>query len=543
MASWPTLAIPTANLCYKDYIDSANQAIEQLYEYHPTKGWEERLQWLEESTALRVERSQLVSVLAAYQEQVNPHPAAAAAVERLNDPEAVVVVGGQQGGLFIGPLLVIYKAISIINMAREAEQKLDKPVVPVFWLAGEDHDYDEVNHTYVLTGEPALQRVRLGAISDKRSPISMMNVPEQEWERVIEELEKALPNSEFKAELLERVRSAAADNASLTEACAKLLGQLFGKHGLVLIDSADPALRVIERPMFEKLIREQKQLADAVRESESAIKSAGYELQAVHADNSANLFLVEDGERLLLLRNGDMFSDRHGKVNFTEEELLQHLEQHPERFSNNVLTRPLMQDFLFPVLGTVLGAGEIAYWAQTKLSFRALNMRMPMLWPRMSFTCVEGTLQKLLHKYEITLEDICFRYEEKRIAWLTEQDQIQLDTRFEALRGNVDSQYRELLSVLTEALPAIGKLGDTNHMKVLEQIDYLHAKAKDAHSKQHDAGVRQWERLKLSLWPFDRPQERVLNPLQYECRYGQDWFLPLLEMPVTWNGEHRIVAL
>ncbi|MGZ9585054.1 bacillithiol biosynthesis cysteine-adding enzyme BshC [Paenibacillus marinisediminis] len=543
MLSWPTLVIPTANLCYKDYIDGTNQIINNLYEYDPISDWEERLRWLQESKSIRVDRTELVRVLTAYQESVNPDPAAAEAVGRLLDPDALVVVGGQQGGLFMGPLLMIYKAISIINMAREAEKKTNRPVVPVFWIAGEDHDYDEVNHTYVLTNEPALNRIRLGAVSDKRSPISMLPIPQEEWERVIEELDKALPNSEFKPEMIERLRAASQDAATLTDACAKLLGQLFGKYGLVLLDSAMPALRAIERPMFELLIKQQDELALAVKTSEANVLAAGYPLQAEHAENSANLFFIEDGERLLLLRDGDRYADRHGKVSFTEDELLDMLEQHPERFSNNVLTRPLMQEFLFPVLGTVLGPGEIAYWAQTKQSFRALDMRMPMLWPRMSFTCVEGTLQKLLHKYDVTEEDICFRFEDKREAWLTEQDEIQLDTRFESLRKGVDEQYRDLLAVLTEALPAVAKLGDTNHMKVLEQIDYLHQRAKDAHTKQHEAGVRQWERLKLALWPQDRPQERVLNPLMYECRYGKEWFGPLLEAPVVWKGEHRIVSL
>ena len=543
MTSWPILDMATANRCYQDYIGGSDPSLHNLYEYNHLTGWEERIQYLDQYEGLHVDRQALVRVLTDYQRAVNNEPAALEAVEKLADNQALVVVGGQQGGLFMGPLLMIYKAISILNMAREAEQRLNRPVVPVFWLAGEDHDYDEVNHTYVLTGEPSMQRIRLGAVSDKRSPISMMPIPQEEWDRAIQELDQALPNTEFKPDMIERLRAAAQDEATLTLACAKLLGQLFGKHGLVLIDSALPALREIERPMFEQLILHQKDLAAAVKESEAAILDAGYLLQAEHAENSANLFLIEDGERLLLLRNGDVYEDRHGKGQYSEAQLLELLAQQPERFSNNVLTRPLMQDYLFPVLGTVLGPGEIAYWAQTKQSFRALGMRMPMLWPRMGFTCVEGTLQKLLHKYEVTVEDICFRYEEKHGAWLAAQDQIQLDARFMDLRSSVDEQYRQLLSVLAEALPALGKLGDTNHTKVLEQIDYLHHRAKDAHSKQHDSGNRQWERLKLSLWPQDRPQERVLNPLLYECRYGHEWFLPLLEAPVTWNGEHRIVTL
>lgn len=110
-----------------------------------------------------------------------------------------------------------------------------------------------------------------------------------------------------------------------------------------------------------------------------------------------------------------------------------------------MLTRPLMQEYLFPVLATVLGPGEIAYWAQTKEAFRALGMRMPLLWPRMGFTCLEGTVNKLLGKYELTAEEIIGHYEERKEAWLTAQDELGLDERFASLRDDVDARYEERL--------------------------------------------------------------------------------------------------
>ncbi|MCG7407809.1 bacillithiol biosynthesis cysteine-adding enzyme BshC [Paenibacillus sp. ACRRX] len=543
MMSWPTMPIPTQQDLSRHYIERNGEIIHKLYEFHPDEDWDKRVQWIDESHSTRVNRSELAEVLERYQKLVNPAPEAMQSLSRLKEEDALVIVGGQQGGLFMGPLLMIYKAISIIRMSQEAEQRLGRPVVPVFWLAGEDHDYDEVNHTYVLTTDPAIQRIRVDKDTDKRMPVSQLHLSDEAWQAVLKELETSLPQSEFKPIMMDRLQRICSDGRSLTEACALMLGQLFGQYGLVLLDSADPLLRRLEQPMFEQLILKQAKLHEAVDHSERNITESGYTLQAVHAANSANLFLVEDGERLLLLRDEDVYADRHGRVSLTQTELLQRLEAHPEQFSNNVLTRPLMQDYLFPVLGTVLGPGEIAYWAQTKDSFHVCGMRMPILWPRMGFTCVEGTLQKLLQKYGVEAADICFRYEEKRDAWLALQDQIHLDDRFGALKENVDTQYKELLGVITEALPSLGKLGQTNHLKVLEQIDFLHQRAQDALSKQHETGLRQWERLKLAIWPQDRPQERVLNPLVYECRYGQDWFAPIMEVPVVWNGEHRLVSL
>lgn len=538
-----TMPIPVQNALSRHYIEQNHDVIHTMYEFHPEKDWNKRVEWLDQSTPIRAERDQLVQVLKEYQSKVNPHERVFTSLERLQDPKALVVVGGQQGGILMGPLLMIYKAISIIRMAQEAEASLGRPVIPVFWIAGEDHDYDEVNHTYLLTQEPSVKRIRLSQQPEGRTPVSYLKLTDETWEEALQEVEQILPDTEFKPQIMESLRHIVDESDSLTEQCARMIGELFGEYGLVLLDSADPSLRRIEQSMFDALICKQEKLKSAVEKSEAVIQEAGYDLQAIHHPDSANLFYIHKGERLLLLWNGVNYSDREEQVNFTTDELRLELKQHPERFSNNVLTRPLMQEYLFPVLATVLGTGEIAYWAQTKESFRAMDMRMPILWPRMSFTCVEGTLQKLLTKYEVTAEDICFCYDEKREAWLASQDHIHLDDRFKTLYDRVDAEYRELLSVLTGALPSLGKLGDTNHAKVLEQIEFLHHRAKDALSKQHETGLRHWERLKVSIWPHERPQERVLNPIQYACRYGQQWFKPMMEAPVVWNGEHRLVSL
>ncbi|UHA74135.1 bacillithiol biosynthesis cysteine-adding enzyme BshC [Paenibacillus sp. 481] len=541
--NWPVMNIPVQQALVQQYIERSTSIVHNLYEFHPDEDWEQRVQWLQDADHLRADRASLVETLRNYNKVYNDHPRVMQSLDRLANEEAVVVVGGQQGGLFTGPLLVVHKAISIIRMAQEAEEKLGRPVIPVFWIAGEDHDYDEVNHAYLLSAEPALQRVRLEKPTELRAPVSRIKLTESDWEQVLTAAEEWLPATEFKPDLMERMRQTARRSTSLTDAFAHMLSDWFGPYGLVLLDSDDPALRRLEKPMFQSLIQGNECLEQALLASEQDIAAQGFAIQAERGRNSANLFVVHEGERRLLYKEGDLFQDRSGTVSWDKEQLLLHLDQHPEQFSNNVLTRPLMQEYLFPVLATVLGPGELAYWAQTKRAFHAFRMRMPMLWSRMSFTCMEGTLNKLLTKYELTAEDICSRYAEKRAEWLTAQDELRLDERFAAMKANVDAQYGELLDALSTTLPSLGKLGDTNRAKVLEQIDFLRNRAHDALHKQHESGLRQWERLKLALWPLDKPQERVLNPLMYECRYGKDWFKPLMEAPVVWQGEHRLVLL
>ncbi|MBD8496753.1 bacillithiol biosynthesis cysteine-adding enzyme BshC [Paenibacillus arenosi] len=543
MTTWDTLPVPVSQQLAKLYIERDPVVVEQFYEFHPDEDWHKRVSWVDEAAHRRADRFELVKVLTQYQQKVNNHPEAIRSLERLQDSQALVVVGGQQGGLLGGPLLVVYKAISIIRMAQEAEQRLERPVIPVFWLAGEDHDFDEVNHTYMLSSQAGIQRIRLEHSPSGRQPVSYYHVDESDWDAVIGQLEELLPATEFKAPMLERYRMIMQESSSLTEACARLLSYMFGEIGLVLLDSADEHLRALEGPLFKSIIQQQDALQQAYAQSEQRMRAAGYPIQADHAEESANLFVLEQGERVLLMHQEGVFADRKRTIQYSQAQLEQLTEQHPERFSNNVMTRPLMQEYLFPVLATVLGAGEIAYWAQTKDAFSAIGMKMPIIWPRMAFTCVEGTLQKLLNKYELQVEHICNQYEAKRNEWLASQDELKLDERFAQLRGDVEHQYAELLSVLNQSLPTLGKLGDMNRDKVLEQIDYLHNRSQDALKKQHESGLRQWERLKLALWPLDRPQERVFNMALYENRYGADWYKVIMDAPVVWQGEHRLVSM
>ena len=306
----------------------------------------------------------------------------------------------------------------MIQGAREAEERLNRPVVPVFWIAGEDHDWDEVNHTYFQTPDLQLSKIKLDAKDGLRTSVSYTDVAEEDWSMMLAELQTQLADSEYKADLLKLASQSFDGSAGLSEAFAKLIGCMFGKYGLILLDSADPGLRALEVPIFESLITRNETLGLSYQQAARDIAGLGYEVQADVSENGANLFYLHEGRRLLLYREGSVFSDRKGIVSLTEEELLRDLHQFPERFSNNVLTRPIMQDSLLPVLGTILGPGEISYWAITRYAFADMGMQMPLIIPRMSFSIVDGTVHKLMEKYGLSFEDVQLRLSEKREAWL-----------------------------------------------------------------------------------------------------------------------------
>ncbi|MDQ0112857.1 bacillithiol biosynthesis cysteine-adding enzyme BshC [Paenibacillus harenae] len=529
------------------FIHRTDDRIIDLFGYHPgeEQAWASRLDSLAARAGARANASDVAAVLTAYQARLKPSAETASNIAAIAEG-APVVVGGQQAGLWTGPLLVIHKAVSIINAAKSASAQLGRQVVPVFWIAGEDHDWDEANHAYVLTAEQELRKLSMARPEGARTCVSRTSVSAEAWEQQLRELEAALPHSEFKGPLVEELRDMALHSSSLSDMFAALLGRLFGKEGLVLLDADDPALRRVEAPMFKQMIERNDELEQAYVRTAEQVKTLGYTLQADVVAGSANLFLFQadkGDERTLLHKHGGSFQDRKQTLSITKDELLQLAESRPEQFSNNVLTRPLMQDYLFPVLATVLGPGEIAYWALTGGAFRMLGMEMPIIVPRMSYTLIEGTVAKHMQKYELTFSDVMERFEDRKADWLKQQDGLSIEGQFDSAKQSFIELYKPLLELATSVAPSLAKLGDTNMQKIVEQIEYMGSKTVDTFNKQFEASIRQLDRIGLSVKPAGKPQERVLNMVIYWNRYGLNWLDKLLEAPYSRTGGHEIVHL
>ncbi|MFH5182821.1 bacillithiol biosynthesis BshC [Paenibacillus sp. TAB 01] len=194
----------------------------------------------------------------------------------------------------------------------------------------------------------------------------------------------------------------------------------------------------------------------------------------------------------------------------------------------------------------MLGPGEIAYWALTKPAFHQAGMTMPLIIPRLEFTLMEGTVQKNMNKYGLSLEDVLYRLEEKQQQWLKEQDTLRLEERFEQVRSQFKDSYQPLVSLIAGINPGLGKLGETNMGKIVEQISFLEQKAADAVRTQFDASLRQFQRIALAVVPGGKPQERVYNILAYLNKYGTDWLYELLDAEageLAADGRHKVLYM
>lgn len=526
----------------RDYIYEY-ASVASLYEHNPWSetSERERAAWLDREDRPRADRERLADVLRAFNEKVGSGPAAFGHIEALRDPGTLVAIGGQQAGLFTGPLLVLYKAITVIFEARQASERLGRKVVPVFWIAGEDHDLEEANHTYVLSEALAVQKIRLNADADKKTSVSQWQIGPEAWQDALAQLEQTLMNTEFKPGLLDRLASICAASPTLTDHFARTLAWLFGEYGLVLVDSDDPALRKLEGGLFREIASRQEELSSALHGAKERLEGLGYKAQVELHRSQAHLFVYHEGERLLLTKQGDRFADRKNTVSFRAQELAEMADRTPERFSNNVMTRPLMQDYLFPALSVVLGPSELAYWGLLRDAFALFGLQMPILVPRYEFTLLEGTIQKQAGKFGLEFEDIVRRLDEKQSAWLEAQGSLKVEELFAEAKAKFAELYEPVVASVGEINPGLRKLGETNMQKIVEQIGFLESRAAEAFRSQHDSALRHWERIRLSVLPQGKPQERVYNVFQYWVKYGDAWLNELMDQPLVRDGSHRIV--
>lgn len=503
---------------------------------------------LDRTDAHRAPREAVANALIDYNQRIGNDPAAIAAIDQLRQRDTLVVCGGQQAGLLTGPLLVIHKAISVIRAAGQAAERLGRPVLPVFWIAGEDHDFAEVNHVHVLSSKLTIERIGLHLPREeaaRRLAISRRRITPEKWAQVLMDFESVLPQTEYTSSLLAGLRDVLQEADTLSVAFAKLMASLFGKHGLILLDADDAALRETEVPFFHKLIDGNAALEQALFAGKAAVEKLGHAPQADVQQDAANLFYIQAGERLPLFRQREgTFADRHGDLQFRAEELRLRVADDPACLSNNVFSRPLMQEYVLPVLATVLGPGEIAYWGLLKEAFNTFGMDMPIVLPRLSFTLVEGTVQKQMGKLGLSFADALFHLEERRAAWLREQDGDGIEEHFAEVKRKFAELYAPTVQLAGGINPGLKALGDKNLGKILDQITYLEARMMAAHRAKHDTAMRQFDRIGLSLAPLGKEQERVYNVFPVINKYGPDWIDAWLRSgEVRPAGQHYIYYL
>ena len=443
---------------------------------------------------------------------------ARAKLERITGGEGFFVQTGQQAGLFGGPLYTIHKILSAIRLAERAEQQLGVPVAPLFWIAADDHDFAEVNHAYVLTQQHELQRLEL---RDGRAPGSMHNrLLGGEIETLHAELQQLLPDTDFAHELTGFLAQAYRADRSVAEAFGKLIGFLFDRFGLLLTSSAHPTVKRLAAPMLSYEPAHAEPHEDAVNNQTQRLVARGYHEQVPVRSDAANVSYEDEHGRDRLMRMGGDWELSRSKLRQAGVDIANLLHEHPERFSANVLLRPVVASAVFPTLAYVGGPAEISYFAQIGCLFAAHGVPMPLVVPRLGVEIVEYKVQKVLDKFRLAPRDVREPFDRLVTRVVRQEVPAEITAAIDTLRDQLTAGYGRLVEAASQIDPTLrGPLEsarNAGHQKLADMDKKIvrHLKRRNA------VELAQLQRAAANLYPLGQPQERVIGIATYYARYG-----------------------
>ena len=537
------IVLPSINKFASDYVKGLPQVNDFFhYDVKDVKVYEKRYYDLMERY---FNRNELKKTIEAYMNKFGLSEEVRNNLELLEQSDSVVVIGGQQAGLLTGPLYTIHKVISIIKLAEEQSRLLNKPVIPVFWIAGEDHDIDEVNHVYVEEGN-VFKKKSFYADHPTKAMISDVVYDHEQMEKWLKEVFVSFEETEYTKELFGQVLDFSKQSANYTEFFALLINQLFGRYGLLLIDSADAGFRSMQSAFFEQLILQNREVNAAVAEQQSRIRDCGYKNAIAMDEKNANLFYYDKKDRILLEFETErqVFKGKNSDIELTVEELLNVAKHSPEKLSNNVVTRPLMQEKMFPVLAFISGPGEIAYWAELQKAFELCEMKMPLIIPRMNLTILEQKIQKDLWDTDMDLYEALVQGATKargRYVASVEDDTLRM------LHQKLKVQFERNHELLSQAAMLVDQglspLLKKNAEVISAQIDFIANKIEQSTEKRNQHTLSKFDRIDLALRPNGGPQERTTNVYYFLNQYGVQWINDLMSLPLEANSFHKVIEM
>jgi bacillithiol synthase len=506
--------------------------------------------------------------------------------ESLKDPDTMVVIGGQQPGLFTGPVFIIYKIFSIIKLAGYLSDFLNLKVIPVFWNASDDSNLSQVNNTFLLDKE--LREVVLNLSDTNRisglqredtasKRFSDIIIAESLAEKKINEFLGFLPKTDFKDDIevffkdcLERLpkcdfnnsnpkysdqpkagfptdpvclnSSGHKNNFRLNDLFSALITGLFSKYGLVLIDPSDIELKKLSLPVLEKDIINHTSIEKSVNKSGEKLFKEGYHSQLSTNKDFLNFFIVKDGvrQRVKCGKNSFFIIDKKA---LSAEDLKSLIVSDFSKISLNVISRPLFQDMALPVLATICGPGEVSYFSQLKDVYDIFGLKQPVIYPRFSATIVEIKVKKAIEKAGAGIEIL--NHEIKDAVSIALKSNIGIDVAgtLKSLEDDIMVKTGKVESLVESY--GIGCAGyfDRFEDNLKKEIKTLNKKISSEVENKNLFLVSNIDKIYLNLFPKGLLQERVLNIFQYINKYDFKLLDDLYNIIDSENHFHKLIFL
>lgn len=441
-------------------------------------------------------------------------------LERALAGDGFVVTAGQQPLLFLGPLYVLYKALTAAALAGRIDASHGEPVAPVFWIASDDHDWEEVGRTRILDRHNTLRTLSIDPPPGfEGRPAGPAPLPESIVNQ-IDDLAQLVPESEFISYYLERIRDAYRPGNAVAQAFARVLATVLGERGIACLDAGSAAVKEASIPLFERMLEDPEAVLRALAAGGRSLESGGVEPPIPLLPGALPLFYdTGEGRQRLYLDAGGIRPGPDGPA-APATEWRDRLRGEPAAFSPNVASRPLLESTLLPVAATVLGPGELAYWSQLRPLFACLDVPFPRLQPRASWTVLERRAAELLERLSLEPEDLADGGDAAVAALTGEERPPAVEESLAGLRRMLGQGMGGVERALGDALPGLRASVGKTRKALFDAVAELGGQVDAEVRRQQETRIEQIRRVAGNLYPDGRPQERVLSPFYFLSRYG-----------------------
>lgn len=507
-----------------DYVND-EPFLKPFYSYRPDL---DGLKKAFESRNFKGNRAELVEVLTKQYQNINTNHAVSHNIRLLASENTFTVTTGHQLNLFTGPLYFIYKIVTTINLALELKiANPDKNFVPIYWMATEDHDFEEINHVSVDEKNISWIQQTNGATGR----LSTKTV-----EAAVLAYKGYLGISKNGKKLAKLVENAYLQNDNLADATRVLVNSLFERYGLVILNADEPVLK----KQFSQIITQDiiEQHSERIIEKTSKVlNEKGYKTQV--NGREINFFYLKDNLRERIILKGNDYTVNHTAIRFTKEELLNEISEYPERFSPNVIMRPLYQEVILPNIAYIGGGAEVSYWMQLKDNFDFYKTDFPVLLLRNSALLIDERSANNLIKLGFKLEDAFLSTEELQKTWIEKNTNSRLHLKDEL--NSIEIVFEQIKLNAFKIDKTLESSAESAKTKTIRLLANLEKKLYRAEKRKHDVSLKQIENVKNRLFPTGVLQERVVNIAPMYVNYGEDFLSSLIENFDPLGGDFTVL--
>ena len=505
---------------------SANSALRPFYKYDVNINSFQTI--IDTKKANPIDRNVLVEVLREQYADMETNEKVHQNIESLLDENTFTVITAHQPSLFTGPLYFIYKTITALNLAEELTKKYpENRFVPVFWIGGEDHDFEEINHFHLFNKTITWE-------NDEQGATGMMQT--STLQPVLEEVKGVLGNSENAQKIYTILEKCFTQYSTYGKAMFALTNELFKEFGLVVISPNHAKLKRVFAPIIKDEL--QNQASKPFVEAEIAKKeAAGFSGQAHVRD--INLFYLMPNLRERIVFENGVYKVLNTEYEFMPDAMMAEVDNHPERFSPNVILRPVYQEAILPNLAYIGGGGELSYWTERQPQLEHFNVPFPMLIRRNSVLWVDKGSSKKMNKLGLTIDDL-FGDVEALIKEYVKENTDE-DLSLENAKMAVNEAFDRILAKATAIDATLKKTVLGEQKKQLNAINVLESRLLKAEKRKYDVAINQIRNLKDKLFANNGLQERYDNFLPFYLKHGDDFIQTLKDNLEPLNKDFVVI--